>query len=387
VNLLDAVIGVLLVTAAVGGYRLGFVARAVSWLLTAVGLYVAARVLPNVVERADEPSGRNDLLLVAAAMLVAGAFLGQVIGLVLGNRLNLAIRSAKARRADAVAGAAAGVVGVMVAVWLLVPAMAVVPGSAARLASSSTIAQTLDRSFPEAPDTTRSLRQLLGDDYPRVFERIRPAPDLGSPPAASGLDTGTAEAVEASTVKVTGEACGRIQEGSGVVVGAELVVTNAHVVAGEERTTLERDDGRTVDARLVAFDPDRDLAVLSVPDIDRPALPLGDPEVGMTGAVFGHPGGGPLELSPFEIGRIEPVTGTDIYDQQRSQRDVLFLASALRPGDSGGALVVPSGQVVGIAFAIAPDRDGVAYALAVSEVRAVLADVDMAGANAGNCTG
>jgi S1-C subfamily serine protease len=385
-NLLDAVIGVLLVTAAVGGYRLGFVARAVSWLLTALGLYLAARALPSVVDRTDDPTGRNQLLLVAAALLVAGAFLGQVVGLVIGSRLTLAIKSAKGRRADAVAGAAAGVFGVMIAVWLLVPAMAVVPGAAARLASSSRFARTLDQAFPDAPDTTRSLRDLLGDDYPQVFDRIRPAPDLGAPPPESGLDADTAQRIEASTVKVIGEACGRIQEGSGVVVDDDLVVTNAHVVAGEEKTTLERSDGRNVEARLVAFDPDRDLAVLSVPGIDRPALKLGEPRIGSRGAVFGHPGGGPLELSPFQIGRMEPVTGTDIYDRQRSQRDVLFLASSLQPGDSGGALVTPAGEVVGIAFAIAPDRDGVAYALDVSEVRAVLADVRTGGVSAGPCT-
>ena len=128
-NLLDAVIGVLLVTAAIGGYRLGFVARAVSWLLTAVGFYLAARALPNIVERADDdPAGRNDLLLVAAAMLVAGAFLGQVVGLLLGNRLNLAIRSAKARRADAAAGAVAGIVGVMVESHLVAGRQDLVPG-------------------------------------------------------------------------------------------------------------------------------------------------------------------------------------------------------------------------------------------------------------------
>jgi S1-C subfamily serine protease len=386
VNLLDAVIGVLLVTAAVGGYRLGFVARAVSWLLTALGLYLAARALPNVIERADDPSGRNDLLLVAAAMLVAGAFLGQVLGLIVGSRLTLAIKSAKGRRADAVAGAAAGVVGVLVAVWLLVPAMAVVPGAAARLARSSTVARTLDRAFPEAPDTTRSLRNLLGDDYPQVFDRIRPAPDLGPPPQETGLDAITQERVKASTVKVIGEACGRIQEGSGVVVDDELVVTNAHVVAGEEETTLERDDGRNVEARLVAFDKDRDLAVLSAPGIDRPPLPLGKPRVRSRGAVFGHPGGGPLELSPFEIGSMGRVTGRDIFDQGASQRDVLFLASSLRPGDSGGALVSDEGEVIGVAFAIAPDRDGVAFALHVSEVEAVLRQVRLDGVSSRRCT-
>jgi S1-C subfamily serine protease len=386
VNLLDAVIAVLLVTAAVGGYRLGFVARAVSWLLTGVGLYLAARALPSVVERADDPAGRNDLLLVAAAMLVAGAFLGQVVGLLLGSRLTLAIKSAKGRRADAVAGAAAGVVGVMVAVWLLVPAMAVVPGASARLARNSTLSRAVERAFPEAPDTTRSLRDLLGDDYPQVFDRIRPAPDLPAPPAESGLDADTQARIKASTVKVIGEACGRIQEGSGVVVADDLVVTNAHVVAGEEETTLERDDGDHVDAMLVAFDPDRDLAVLHAPDLGRSGLPLGKPRVESRGAVFGHPGGGPLELSPFRIEKMERATGEDIYGEKQSRRDVLYLAASLRPGDSGGALVTPEGDLIGVAFAIAPDKDGVAFALDVSEVRAVLDRVNMEGVSSRRCT-
>ena len=149
---------------------------------------------------------------------------------------------------------------------------------------------------------------------------------------------------------------------------------------------VERDDGRSVEARLIAFDPDRDLAVLAVTGLDRRALPLGDARIGSTGAVYGHPGGGPLELSPFEVGRREPVTGTDIYDRERSEREVLFLAADLQPGDSGGALISPEGKVIGIAFAIAPDRAGVAYALAVSEVQAILAELVPEGVGAGPCT-
>jgi S1-C subfamily serine protease len=76
-------------------------------------------------------------------------------------------------------------------------------------------------------------------------------------------------------------------------------------------------------------------------------------------------------VAPFEVGRQVVATGTDIYDSARTERDVLVLAAALRPGDSGAALIDPDGEVVGVAFAIAPDKDGVAYALAMSEVDAV----------------
>ncbi|MEQ1786475.1 MAG: trypsin-like peptidase domain-containing protein, partial [Acidimicrobiales bacterium] len=176
-----------------------------------------------------------------------------------------------------------------------------------------------------------------------------------------------------ATVKVQGVACRRIQEGSGFVVAPGLVVTNAHVVAGERETVVQRSDGSEVRAIVVAFDPNRDLAVLRADDLGRPALERSTIEEGGVGAVFGHPGGGDLRAAPFQVGQQVTATGTDIYDQRATEREVLILASALRPGDSGAALVDPSGRVVGVAFAIAPDRPGVAYALAMEELDAVLA--------------
>jgi S1-C subfamily serine protease len=103
------------------------------------------------------------------------------------------------------------------------------------------------------------------------------------------------------------------------------------------------------------------------------------------GAVFGHPGGGPLELSPYQVGEEVTATGRDIYGAERTERQMLFLAAELRPGDSGGALVDPSGAVVGVAFAIAPDRPDVAFALTIEEVRAVLEGPLTEGTDPGPC--
>ena len=101
--------------------------------------------------------------------------------------------------------------------------------------------------------------------------------------------------------------------------------------------------------------------------------------------VFVHPGGGPLRVVPFSVGDRVTATGTDIYDARKTERDVLILASDLHPGDSGSALVTPAGRVVGVAFAIAPDRPRVAYALAVPELRAVLAGPHGAAVPTGSC--
>lgn len=372
-NLFDALVVVLAITAGIGGYRLGLLARSLSWIGMALGLVLVARFLPSFVGlfEGPDPNGR---FLVAVGFLLGGAFLGQAVGLVLGSRLHLALPSA-GRPLDRTFGAFTGVLGVLIGVWLLLPAVADVPGSVSRLSRGSTIARFIDSTAPEPPDTLQALRRLVGEGgFPQVFNALRPSPDIGPPPAESGLSPELAQGVAASTVRIEGQACSRLQEGSGFVVEEGVVVTNAHVVAGEDRTELIRTDGSRVDAVVVVFDSDRDLAVLSAPDVDRPVLPLADAvDVGERGAVFGYPGGGPLEISPFEVREQVQAVGRDLYDRRDTRRQILVLASDLAPGDSGGALLDPAGSVTGVAFAIAPDRAGTAYALSLDELRAVLA--------------
>lgn len=386
-NVLDIVILIMIASAALGGYRLGFVTRVVSWVGLVLGVVGGALVLPRVVRSMDATAGRQQLLLVAAAVIIGCAFLGQALGLFIGSRLHLALPAGSIRKVDSGVGAVAGVAGVLVAVWLLAPAMADVPDWPAQQARSSRLVRAIDDVFPAPPDTTRTLRRLVGQRFPQVFDALDPAPKLGPPPAASGLDAATAERVARSTVEVVGGACDRIQEGTGFVVGTDLVATNAHVVAGENLPRVEREGGTPVNTTVVAFDPARDLALLSAPGLDRPALRIGDTAVGGRGAVFGHPGGGPLRLAPFRVGRRGPATGSDIYDRGEVRRDILFLSAALRPGDSGSALVNRAGQVVGVAFAIAPDKPDVAYALSVTELRSILAKPRAGRVSTGTCIG
>lgn len=383
--MLDVLIVLLLVGAGVGGYRLGFVARAASWAGMLLGLFVAARLMPRVIESLGEDASRNGLLLVAAGLLLGGAAIGQALGLLVGSRAQGGITTTAGQRVDRFGGAVAGVLGTLVVVWLLAPAGADMRGWQARAVRESRVVEALADNLPQAPDATRTLRRLLGDGYPQVFEGLERSPEVGPVPAETGLTQEQAEGISQSIVKVVGEACGRIQEGTGWVVEPGLVVTNAHVVAGEPSTVLQRQDGSEAEATLVAFDPERDLAVLSSPDLGLPALRVGDSAVDQRGAVFGHPGGGPLELSPFVTRQRIDAVGTDIYGSPGTERDVLVLASALAPGDSGSPVVDTTGQVVGVAFAIAPDREGVAYALSTDELRTVLATVGTQALDAGPC--
>lgn len=372
-NLLDLAIVALGVTAMFGGYRLGFLTRTASWVGMALGLWMGARTLPWLVEQFDH-EGPASLLLLGGIVLLVASFLGQALGVVVGSRLRVNLPSREWAVADHTFGALAGALGVVIAVWLLLPTMANVPGAFAGQARNSVLARQIDRLFPDAPDALVALRRLVGEDqFPRVFAALRPAPDLGPPPADPGIGADVAAAVSPSTVKVTGVACDRIQEGSGfVTLGADVVVTNAHVVAGQSETQVELTDGSLLDAFVVVFDPGRDLAVLRVPGLGRRPLPIGDGEPGTAGGVFGYPGGAPLRVQPFQVGEEVRAVGTDIYDRVRTEREVLILSSQLRPGDSGSALVDGAGNVVGVAFAIAPDDPNVAYALDVVELQAVL---------------
>ncbi len=372
-NVLDLSLIALAVIAAVGGYRLGFLTRTVSWIGMGIGILGAARTLPWFIDSFSNESPLS-LVLFAGILLLVGSFIGQALGVLIGSRLRFRLPSEDWRVADHVMGAAAGVLGAAVCFWLLLPAMSSAPGFFAQQTRQSVIARGVDRLLPEAPDTLLALRQIVGEDqFPRVFDALTPAPDIGPPPGDPGLPPEVAQRVTASTVKVSGPACDRIQEGSGfVVLGADVVVTNAHVVAGQDETTVERSDGTVFAASVVAFDANRDLAILRVPGLASQPLPIADGTVGTTGGVFGHPGGAPLRVAPFVVGEEVRAVGTDIYDSQRTEREVLILASQLRPGDSGAAMVDANGAVVGIAFAIAPDDPNVAYGLDTTELDAVV---------------
>ncbi|HVF32041.1 MAG TPA: MarP family serine protease [Acidimicrobiales bacterium] len=371
-NLLDVVVLAGVVAATVGGFRVGFLARVASWIGIGVGFYVALRLVPTVLRSFDLPtaSGR---LLVTVAVLIVGTFVGQAIGLVVGHRVRGVLPIGGARSADRLIGGAAGAVSIVLALWLAVPTLADVAGWPARQARGSVLAKAVDGWLPDPPDATRSVRQLVdGRGFPSVFDALEPAPDAGLPPVDSGLEPDVVASVTAGTVKVMGEACRRIQEGSGFVISEDVVVTNAHVVAGEDDIDVVRPDGKRLRASVAVFDASRDLAVLRVDKLGLPVLDRADAKAGSTGAVFGHPGGqDAVRAAPARISDQVTADGQDIYGEP-TQREVFILAANLRPGDSGGPLVDTAGRVVGVAFAIAPDRPGTAYALTGAELDGVV---------------
>jgi S1-C subfamily serine protease len=388
VDLFDLVIVLVALAAALGGYRLGFIGRVTSWLGLALGFYLAIRLLPTiVVDFATASPGV--LVTLAAIVLIGGAMAGQGIGLLIGNRINRALPLGSWRHVDRAVGAAVGVLGILAVLWLLIPSIAAVPGWPARAATGSEIARWVSRDFPAPPDPVQVLRRLIGSDAPEVFAELQPGQAAGPPPSTSPLSSTVTATVLASTVKVEGEACNRIYEGSGFAVARDLIVTNAHVVAGEGRgdTQVLLPSGRRLPATVVLFDPNIDLALLQVPSLGENPLTVQTADIGTVGAVFGHPDGqDPVAVTPARVVLEEEAVGRDLYGVHTTKRDVLVLAAALAHGDSGGPLTDPTGHVIGVAFAISADQSGTSYALSTAELNTALAEArSPEGAGTGSC--
>ena len=384
-NTLDVAIIVTAILAAWGGWRLGLVARVFAWIGVAVGLAVGVHFVPNVVTSFGGTNA-DDRVTVALLFLVLLAVLGQALGLGAGLLAQRILPMPETLpRGDRVAGAAVGVAGVLVLVWMVIPSLASAKGWPARMARGSWVVGEIQRFAPDQPAQFAAWGRAISEaPYPSALGPLQSPPNPGRPPVTR-LAASVDRAVRASVVKVTGHACHQIQEGSGWVAAPGVVVTNAHVVAGERAATVEDAAGGAHDARIVAFDPVRDLAVLDVDGFAAPPLLLATGAVGDEGAVYGHPGGGPLQMSPARVGEEILAVGTDIYRTGSSKRHVYVLAAALAPGDSGGPLVDTRGDVIGVAFAIDPANAGTSYALTTAEVRAVLPTAGTSPVDTGGC--
>src|SRR6266487_4067147 len=369
------------------GYRLGFVARVVSWAGLAIGIVLAVAFIDDVTGLLSSQASQTKLL-VALAFFLLLATGGQAAGYAAGIALRSRLPSREGlHQGDRVGGAVVGALGVLIAVWLLVPALTSAQGWPARAARDSQIVRAINRYAPDPPPQAQRLGRAVAEGpFPEVFSRLNGPGGVGAPPT-NAVAPDVAARVSASVLKIQGQACDQIQAGSGFVAGANLVVTNAHVVAGEPRTEVDTNDGRRLSATVVAFDPERDLAVLRVRNLRLFALPFADDGDGTTGAVFGHPGGGPLRTAPARLAEAVTAAGTDIYRTGRTSRRVQVLAASLAPGDSGGPFVDQQGRMVGVAFAIDPGHESTAYALTRAEVDSVLGPVLRGGAQTSADTG
>jgi S1-C subfamily serine protease len=199
-------------------------------------------------------------------------------------------------------------------------------------------------------------------------------PDPGPPPDTDGLTADVRQNVARSTVRVTGIACGRTTEGSGFAVGRDLVATNAHVLVGLDTPTVELGDGTSLDGEIVAFNVIDDLALIRVRGTDFKPLPLGPADDGTVGAVLGWEPGPTIDPTPFRIDRPVTVRIEAVASDERIERRSWLLAARIEAGDSGAALVDPTGTVVGVAYATTTRGSSVAYAVRAERLEALITE-------------
>lgn len=384
-TLLDLALLATVVLSAVAGFRMGFLVRAAGLGGVAVGLVLSALFVPAVIDLVSPRTVRGSIA-VTGLLVVVATVVAMVVLQTAAMRVRRRIAETGWRPVDATAGAVTGLVGALVFVWFAAPLAAMVPGPLAREVRNSTVVAVVTELGPRTANPLAALGTLLADTrFPEVFTDLAPAPSTGLPPADLPLGPDVVASASASAVKLEVLGCGSAYTGSGWVVADDLVVTNAHVVAGAEGLLVRLPDGSRLEGEVVVFDDDRDLALVAVDRLGLAPLPRGPADPGDETAVFGHPRGQEqLRIAPARVARTLPALGRDVYGLDRTERQVVVLAAELAQGDSGSPVVDVDGRVIGTVFAISPDDAGTAYALADAELDAVLGAPRRPG-DAGRC--
>ncbi|HVX22831.1 MAG TPA: MarP family serine protease [Acidimicrobiales bacterium] len=360
----DVVLILVVVAAAVHGLRLGALLQVFTF-----GGFLLGMVLGMLLSVAIGSSIHSQGVRVAVVLLlVLGlAILFGIGGRVLGSWSTVAARRRHLGSVDSVLGVAVAVVAVLVSAWLV--AYMLSQSRFVWLSSAiqrSDVLKAVDDVMPPPPDVFTPLQTFLSNSgFPPVFVGISPAPARPvATPSGSEADL-IGSAAEGSMVKVLGQACGYLQEGSGFVVAPGLVVTNAHVVAGEPSTEVVV-QGVPYPATAVLFDPNFDLAVLRTRAPLGPPLDLDPDEVGRgtQGAVLGYPKNGPLVIGPAGVASSLTAEGRDIYNKGTVVRSVYQVDANVQPGNSGGPVVQADGTVIGVVFSRSTVSADVGYALA-----------------------
>ncbi|MEU7557830.1 MarP family serine protease [Streptomyces eurythermus] len=369
-NLLDLLLAVVAVCSAVPGYRRGLSAGCVSPAGFTGGAAVGLWLLPWAT---GQVRGSAAVTALAAVTLLVPAVLGCALAGRAARRLRGRTDRGPLRVADGVGGASVHAVAVLVVAAVAAGVLGAAPAPALTAqVRDSTLLGAVRQRMPETTPAwfARATSALSEAGFPRVSGPFADEPADRAAPDGDGVPPAAARAARSGTVKVEGFADAEGREGSGFVYASRRVLTNAHVVAGIDRPGVRVGGaGRWYPARVVLFDPGRDVAVLYVPALRAPALRFapdagrGDPAV-----VAGYPEDGGLDLRAAKVTDRVRATSPDIYDERTVTRELYAIRSEVLPGNSGGPLLTPDGRVLGMVFARSVSDAGTGYVLTADEL-------------------
>ncbi|TCJ20296.1 MarP family serine protease [Rubrobacter taiwanensis] len=356
-NILDWLIVAFAVLLAMRGLSAGFLASLLSLAGVVAGAFLGSRLAPALLS-GETLAPYGPLISIAGALIFAA--IGEAAARSLGDRLRRRLKDGGLVAAlDGLGGALFGAAMALIFAWIAGVLILQAPLSPLlhNPVQRSEIFQRLDERLPS--------QTLL-----QTFARLDPLPELDgpdadvAPPDAAILQDLDLQTLGPSVVRVSGIACGVGVEGSGWVAAPGLVVTNAHVVAGEEYTSVQPGGaGQRLDAEVVLFDVRNDIAVLRVPGLDLPSLPTASPIPGEPVAILGYPGNGPFDVRPGRLGNTHAVISSDFYGRGPVQRQVTSIRGLVRQGNSGGPVVNARGEVVATVFASRADGERVGYGI------------------------
>ncbi len=376
--MLDLILLVVVAAFAVSGYRQGFIVGILSFFGFVGGALLGAEFGPSISRALVGGQTQQDVI--AVVLLVSFAVIGQFVASSIGAAMRSTVTWHPATALDSAGGAVVSVISVLLIAWVVGSVLIESPFPVVDTQVNNSLAlQTLDKFMPSPAKTMFSdFRRLLASNstYAEVFsgigaERILaiPAPD----PAVVN-DPGVRSATD-SVVRVQGVAtsCQRQIEGSGFVISPDHVLTNAHVVAGvTTRQTVTTFDGRNLQATVVYYDPQVDVAILYVRGLSlRPLHFAGSANPGDLAVVAGYPlDAASLHLAAARIGGIQNAQGPNIYQTSTVTRQIYEIRAVVKSGNSGGPLLSPQGTVDGVVFAAAVGQNDTGFALTAAEVAA-----------------
>lgn len=388
--LVDVVLLLILLVALSAGLSRGLLATLGGLVGLIAGGLAAFWAVPAVNDLLPTSQWRGPVAVAVAVLLPV---LGASLGSGLGHDLRRGVDRTALQPLERLLGGAANLVVAALALSFVGNAITATgtPVVASALSSSSVLRTIEDLTPPAVGRPLAEMRAVVLDDgLPRLNLLIVPRQALVSPDV--DLDDADLEASAQSVARISGiaYACGKSSTGSGFVVAADRVVTNAHVVAGVDRPVVELPDAPAREGRVVYFDPVDDLAVIAVDDLAAeplgiaPTLSAGDSAV-----VQGFPYGGPFTSTGAAVLAVDTARVPDVYGSGANGREIYSLSADVRPGNSGGPLLTTDGEVAGVVFARGGTSDTeIGYAMTSAELLPVAAQATAldAAVSAGRCT-
>lgn len=361
----DLILVVIGLGALVNGYRAGLLRTAAGLAGLAAGGVAAYFAAPWVASQVPQPEWRLPAALGAVLILLG---VGTAIGGTIGRLLRRGAKTVRLGWLDRITGALGNlIVAILIAVLVATTVQGLgIPALSTAIAGSRVVA-AVERLTPKPVQSflAQARDTALDGAAPWIVRVLNEPVGIDAPPTAA--ETPAVQRAVGSVVRITGAAyqCGTTLSGSGFVVARDRIVTNAHVVAGIDRPVVEAPNGSAVSGRVVAFDPEHDLAIIAVQGLDVPALPVAAvPAPATTGWVAGYPFGGPLSVGSAA------VVGTGSADMsiegRRTVREVTTLAARVNHGNSGGPVLAADGSVIGVVFAKSETNANVGYAVPTS---------------------